>query len=69
MLGTNVAAPAVQLPVNDSDIAWKSDRTKKFGSQSAVNFNTDAAARGGATITGDTHVHNMISLTGVAVCT
>jgi hypothetical protein len=51
-----VATSRTELPINDNNISWKSDRTKKFGSQKAHNFNTDAATRGGGTITGECSV-------------
>ncbi len=47
-----VQAAPVALAVNESDIAWKTDRSKKFGSYLAENFNVDPATRGGGTIEG-----------------
>ena len=46
-----------ELPINDGNISWKSDRAKKFGSQEAKNFNVDAATRGGGTITGQRTIY------------
>lgn len=38
------------LPVDESGISWKSDRTKKFGSEKPQFFNTIPSLRGGATL-------------------
>lgn len=49
---SEVASAKVAVAVNESGIAWKSDRSKKFGSFEAENFNVDPAERGGGTIKG-----------------
>ena len=46
------ALPAVPLAVNEQGIAWKSDKSKKFGAFLTQNFNDDPATRGGGAITG-----------------
>lgn len=40
------------LPIEETGIAWKADKEKKFASVMSTNFNTDPALRGGGTITG-----------------
>lgn len=40
------------VQINQTGIAWKSDRQKKFGMHNASNFNVDPAVRGGATVEG-----------------
>ena len=43
----------VDVPVNSTDISWKSDMKFKFAKYEPKNMNTDAATRGGGTIDGD----------------
>eukprot|EP00897_Mesotaenium_endlicherianum_P002878 jgi/Mesen1/2618/ME000166S01733 len=40
----------IAMPVDERGISWKSDREKKFGSQTPKNFNTIPALRGGGTL-------------------
>ena len=49
----DASTPPVNVTINQTGIAWKTDRQQNFGAHSAANFNAEPVHRGGATVTGD----------------